>query len=71
MRCFDEGDFVWVVMTRDDCFEFQKSPRFIAKILHTPSDTGDIWYFSRFGMRIAINPMSSDFIGLVPVVEEE
>ena len=71
MKCFEEGDFVWVVMTTNDCFGFQNTSRFIAKVLHRPRDTGDIWYFNRFGVSIAINPMSSDFIGLEQVVEEE
>ena len=71
MKWFNEGDFVWVVMARNDCFGFQKSPRFVAKILHRPQDTGDIWYFTRFGMDIAINPMSADFIGLVAIKKED
>lgn len=70
---FNKGDFVWVIMSRNDCFHFQtsNSPQFVAKILYAPQDTGDLWYFTRFGEVIAINSMSVDFIGLVALKKED
>ena len=71
MGIFNEDEFVWVVMSRNDCFGFQTSPRFVAKIIYKPFNIGDWWYFTRFGVDFAINPMSSDFIGIESVVKGE
>lgn len=66
---FNEDDKVTVCMVRNDCFDFQRGPRFYATIEHAPFDTGDLWHLrvDLVGgpVHIAINPTSADFIGMV------
>lgn len=72
MRPIRIGDTVTVVMTTNDHFSFQTGPPIPgAIVLHTPSDTGDVWYFEKDGNKFAVNPMSSAFVGLELEAERE
>jgi len=66
VRPIQEGDVVTISMNRNDCFDFQTRPTIHGvKVVSVPSDTGDIWYFQKDAVTFAVNPMSSDFVGLV------
>jgi len=67
MRAINEGDWVVVIMNRNNIYSFQTSCRFVAKVMSTPSDIGDLWYL-KYGENdsttdITVNPLSSEFIG--------
>lgn len=68
---FNKGDLVLVCMAHDNCFNFQRSPRFRATITRTPYGPGDLWRFRvelmSYTVHIAINPSAADFIGLVAI----
>lgn len=65
---FNEGDFVKVVMARNDVFSWQVAPSFNVKIVSRPRDTGDVWEFEVLlcegYIYLAINPQCSEFVGL-------
>ena len=64
MPIIDKGKIVLICMSHNNCFSFQTSPKFQAKILHYPQDTGDSWLLAlEDGSEIMINPCSKDFIG--------
>ena len=69
MRPIKEGDIVTVCMARGGCFDFQIGPEIHdVTVLHSPVDTGDLWYFrtgGEDGIEFAVNPCSSDFIRLI------
>ena len=73
---FSEGNFVWIIMSRNDCFGLGLSCRFQAEILYAVCNVGDLWHVLvnlKDGKRvvIAIYSMSTDFVGLVACMEEE
>ena len=57
-RSIKEGDKVSVDFT-DWGFD--------GEVLHTPGDTGDLWYFKdlKDGKTIGVNPQSKDFVCIV------
>jgi len=66
VRPIKNGGIVTVVMTHGVCFDFQTSPEiYRAKVLHSPVDTGDLWYFRVGELEFAVNPCSPDFVGLI------
>jgi len=70
---FNKGDLVKVVMTCNDVFKWQTAPSFDAEIIHTPYDVGDLWQFrvelpNKQLVHLAINPLSSEFVGMAEYV---
>ena len=61
---FNIGDIVVVTMANEFVFNWTYSPSFTATIKHIPQDTGDMWYFESGERIVAINPMSSSFVGI-------
>lgn len=65
---FNKLDCVTVVMARNDVFSWQVSTRFNARIEYVPGSTGDLWQFAvvleKGYVLLAINPCSSEFVGL-------
>ena len=73
MREIKEGDIVTVSMSRNNCFAWQSSCQIRhVKVLHTPADVGDLWYFEVEHLGpFALNPMCSEFIGMELVEHPE
>jgi len=71
MRPIKEGDIVTVCMARrgqvavDAATVLDYSQVNRAKVLHSPVDTGDLWYFRVGELEFAVNPCSPDFVGLI------
>lgn len=67
MRPIKEGDTVTVVMTQaGKCFDFQIGTEiYQVTVLHMPVDSGDLLYFRAGMFEFAVNPCSSDFVGLI------
>mgnify|MGYP000848886851 CR=1 FL=1 len=58
------GEKCVVVMSRNDVFEWQLSPRFEAILTHVPQDVGDCFYFKVGNRVVVINPLSADFVSV-------
>lgn len=65
-----KGDMVTVIMSRNDVFPFQNSPRFEATIKYYPCAAGEEYVFVVDGKEVHINPSATDFIGYVVCPEE-
>jgi len=55
MRTIREGDVVNIVWIKEEI-----TPNVFVE--HTPGDIGDLWYFDDHGKKIAVNPMSYEFV---------
>ena len=53
-RPIEEGDIVTVCWTEGELFKD-------AKVIHTPFNTGDLWYFEHDGKVYGVNPMCNTF----------
>lgn len=73
MRPIKEEDIVTVVMTQaGQCFDFQTGTEiYEVTVSHRPVDTGDLWYFRAGMIEFAVNPCSSDFVGLILEVRDD
>ncbi len=57
---------VIVRFTRNDVFEFQNGSMQITCIVrHIPQGEGDHFHFEYNGIKFSVNPLCSDFVGVV------
>jgi hypothetical protein len=69
---FTKGDFVWVVMDRNDVFPWQDGPGFEAVFQYGPQGAGDTFHLLVAGpdaedMPLVLNGNSNAFIGIMPI----
>jgi hypothetical protein len=69
VRTIHEGDKVIIGMTRKS--NFLSNTRVLATVLHTPCDTGDWWHFNSGEQVFALNPCSSELVGIMRLEDDD